>query len=275
VFEVEDLTPRVASQVFTDLETLLSGTHADELRELLVARGVIVMRGIAFDLDQQRAFTETLGNVRPGIEYETGPRGLLKVRELLGARWWHSDVLYDVVPPFASVLTPYVIAPEGGQTEFANTYAAYEDLPADEQEYLSTLEVVCSMKVAQDKFNPDASIEELEGWARYRQVNPLVWRHGSGHRSLVLGASVSHVLGLQPYDSFELLDRLVEHATQPQFVYRHEWEEGDVVIWDNTGTMHRVLPYDLACGRELHRFTIEGVESLASEPATAELSPAM
>ena len=274
MLEVEDLTPKVGAEVFADRDALLSGEHAAQLRELLVARGVIVMRGIFLDDDQQKAFTQTLGELRLGTEYERINGGLLKIVDIAGTRFWHTDVPYDVMPPFASVVTPRVVAPVGGQTEIANTYAAFEDLPADEQAYLETLEVVHSMKASMDKTSPDATLEEIAHWMTYRRVNPLVWRHRSGRKSLTLGTAASHVIGLHPYDSRMLLDRLEVHATQEQYVYSHTWQMGDVMVWDNTGVMHRVTPFDPASGRELHRYTLEGVEPLSNDPSASELTSA-
>jgi alpha-ketoglutarate-dependent taurine dioxygenase len=273
VLETRDLTPRVGSEVVTDRDTLLSGEHADELRELLVARGVIVMRDIFFDDDQQKAFTCTLGELRLGSEYERVNGGLLKIVDIAGTRFWHSDLPYDVMPPFASVVTPRVVAPVGGETEIASTYAAFEDLPADEQAYLETLQVRHTMKAAMDKTNPDATLEEIAHWRTYERTNPLVWRHRSGRKSMVLGTAASHIIGMHPYDSRQLLDRLEAHATQPQYVYSHTWRMGDVMVWDNTGVMHRVRAFDLASGRELHRYTIEGVEPLSNDTSEAALTP--
>ena len=90
-----------------------------------------------------------------------------------------------------------------------------------------------------------------------------MWTHASGRKSLVLGATASHVEGLEPEESQALLDRLLEHSTQAQYVYQHEWHVGDLVIWDNTGTMHRVIPYSAASGRIMHRTTLVGEEPLA------------
>jgi alpha-ketoglutarate-dependent taurine dioxygenase len=92
---------------------------------------------------------------------------------------------------------------------------------------------------------------------------PLVWKHASGRKSLVIGATAYQVVGESFKAGAELLVKLREWATQPQFVYRHEWKVGDTVIWDNTGTMHRATPYDPACGRMLHRTKLEGDEAFA------------
>jgi alpha-ketoglutarate-dependent taurine dioxygenase len=80
----------------------------------------------------------------------------------------------------------------------------------------------------------------------------------------VLSTSAARVVGMHPADGHALLQRLMAHATQPQYVYRHEWRMNDLLVWDNTGTMHRVRPYDENCGRRLHRFTLNGEEAVAA-----------
>jgi len=260
VLDVKDLTSTIGSEVSIDLETLLSGSAADELRDLLMARGVLVMRGIDFDDEQLRAFAGTMGELRMGTIYEQENAGMLKIVHIPGTFFWHVDGTYTGLPPFATVLAPRALAPEGGDTEFANTYAAFEALPADEQAHLETLRVVHTMKAGQDRATPDATLEQIENYLKYRATQPLVWQHRSGRKSLVLGATASHILDMHPAESAELIDRVQAHITQPQFVYHHTWQMGDVVMWDNTGTMHRVLPFDPTAGRLLYRFTLEGIE---------------
>ena len=257
MLDVINLNPTIGSEVRADAETLLSGAVADELRQLLVQRGVLVMRGIDFDTDQQRTFTSTIGAVRQGLYEEDG---LLKVVDIRGTYFWHLDGAYTEIPPFATVLTPQVIPPNGGQTEFANSYAAYEALSDEEKERLEPLEVMHAMRTEMDGVGMDPSVEQIQESLKHRRSQPLVWKHASGRKSLVIGTTASYVIGMHPADSKELLDGLLAHATQEQFVYRHEWQPGDVVIWDNTGTLHRVRPFDLASGRLMHRFAVEGVE---------------
>ena len=254
------LTPVIGSEVAIGADALLSGAHADELRALLVERGVLVMRDIHFDDDQLRTFTATMGKLRLGGPNEH--QGVLRVEFSPPTYFWHMDATYDEFPPFATVLAPQVLPPEGGNTEFANTYAAFDDLPAEEQEYLSTLKTLCSMKAGVTHTLHEITVEHIEMWKPYQRVQPLVWRHRSGRRSLVIGASTSHVLDMHIADSHELLQRLIAHSTQDKYVYRHQWRMGDIVMWDNTGTMHRVRPYDPSSGRLLRRCTVEGVEPL-------------
>jgi alpha-ketoglutarate-dependent taurine dioxygenase len=271
-----DLKPRVGTEIKCDLHTLLEGGSAAELRALLVQRGVVIVRGVGMDDNQQRAFTRTLGDLRLGTVKKEGEDGLMKVtfdksenstyaEFFPGTFFWHMDGTYEATPPFATVLTPRVLAPTGGQTEFANNYAAYEDLPASEQKSLEKLSVVHTMFAAMLPSTPDASDAQIALWRSYpSRTHPLVWSHKSGRKSLVLSTSASHVVGMHPAESHALLQRLMSWATQPQYVYRHTWQMDDLLIWDNTGTMHRVLPYDVSCGRRLHRFTLNG-----EEPVTA------
>jgi alpha-ketoglutarate-dependent taurine dioxygenase len=93
-----------------------------------------------------------------------------------------------------------------------------------------------------------------------KKVHPLVWHHRSGRNSLVLSNSATAVVGMDLEEGHELLRRLLEWATQPRFVYTHEWEVDDLVIWNNTGAMHRVKAYDPGYGRRLHRTTLLGDE---------------
>jgi alpha-ketoglutarate-dependent taurine dioxygenase len=271
-----DLKPRVGSEVKIDLKTLLDGSVAQELRDLLVRRGVVIVRGIEMNDEQQRALTRTLGTLRLGQVRAEGDEGLQKVtfdkkenalyaEFFPGTFFWHMDGTYEEVPPFATVLTPRILSPSGGQTEFANNYAAYEDLPESEKARLETLQVVHTMAAAMWPAYPDVSEEQYAIWRSYPvRTHPLVWRHRSGRKSLVLSTSASHIVGMHPAESYALLRRLMDWATQPQYVYQHSWRMNDLLIWDNTGTMHRVLPYDVECGRRLHRFTIEGLEPVVA-----------
>jgi len=269
-----DLRPRIGSEIKCDLDTLLSGSVAAEVRALLVKRGVLIARDMEMSDDQQRAFIGTLGDLRLGTVKSEGEGGMLKVtldkkenptyaEFFPGTFFWHMDGTYDAIPPFATVLRPRVLSPTGGYTEFANTYAAYEDLPADEQEYLQTLKVVHTMQSAMWHSYTDVTEEQYALWRSYPvRTHPLVWHHHSGRKSLVLSTSAAHIVGMHPAESHDLLQRLMAWATKPEYVYRHTWRMNDVLIWDNTGTMHRVTPFDPKCGRLLHRFTLNGEESV-------------
>jgi alpha-ketoglutarate-dependent taurine dioxygenase len=167
-------------------------------------------------------------------------------------------------PILASILNAKHLPPEGAQTEFCNTYAAYDALPDSDKKAIADLKIVHSAWGLQRYTFPEPSYEQFKhAKAVPSATQPLVWTHRSGRKSLVLGATATHVVGMDPVESWELLVRLRDWATQPQFVYRHDWTLGDVVIWDNTGTLHRAMPYDPNSGRLLHRTMLAGEEAFA------------
>jgi alpha-ketoglutarate-dependent taurine dioxygenase len=268
-FATSNITPRIAAQIDADPETLLSGSHAKEIRELLEQRGVIVIRKINFTDAQQLAFARTLGGV-----IDQGDKGIMKITldpkenpmadYLRGTVLWHIDGFGDDIPTLSSMLSARRISPIGGQTEFANTYAAFDDLPEKRKAELQRLRVVHAMVATQRDVFPNPTPEQRAAWARFPdKVHPLVWTHRSGRKSLVLGSSASHVVGLGVEEGRALLDELLVWATQPKFVYRHEWSAGDFVMWDNTGCMHRVEAYAPDSGRMMHRTTLVGEEAIA------------
>ena len=262
MLDVVDLTPKIGSEVKIDKATLLAGTHGREIRELLTRRGVVVVRDIPVSDDEQRAIAESLGELRSdSVRKEV----MTKVEHFPGPFFWHMDGTYEEFPPLATMLSPRVLSKQGGQTEFANTYAAFEDLPEDKCERLIPLRVLHTMQASLFHAYPEATLSDIEHWLTFpNRTHPLVWQHTSGRRSLVLSSSAAHVIGMDVARSRELIDELLAHVTSQSYVYRHEWRMGDIVMWDNTGTMHRVRPYPADCGRELHRFTLVGQEPIAA-----------
>lgn len=279
-----DVSPRMGSEIKIDKADLLSGKYASDIRHLLDQRGVLLFRGLAPDDNELRTIARTLGDLRiggskrgaDGKTLTEGDEGLLKVsldpsvnpeyaKFLLGNHLWHMDGTYEEVPPLATLFTPYRLSKTGGDTCFANTYAAYEDLPDDEKAELEKLRVVHTMQSALFPVMRDCTPEQFAVWASYPQrSHPLVWHHRSGRKSLVLSTSSAYVEGMHPAESHDLLQRLMIHTAQEKYVYRHKWQLGDLVIWDNTGAMHRVLPFDKESGREFHRCTLNGEEPITA-----------
>ncbi len=279
-----DLTPHIGSEVRIDRAALLSGKHAAEIRELLVKRGALVVRGLHLSDEELRTVARTLGDLRIGGQkrgsdgkvLNEGDGGVLKVsldpevnpeyaRFLPGNFLWHMDGTYEEVPPFATLFMPYRLSREGGDTMFASTYAAFEDLPADEQARLETLRAVHTMQAGLFPSMRQCTPEEFAVWCSYPQRSyPLVWQHKSGRKSLVLSTSAAWIEGLHPAESHNLLQDLMRHATQEKYTYRHKWQVGDLALWDNTGAMHRAMPYEANSVREFHRCTLNGEESITA-----------
>ncbi|MEE3849041.1 TauD/TfdA family dioxygenase [Gordonia sp. LSe1-13] len=177
--------------------------------------------------------------------------------------FWHIDGLLDEIAPKSSILTARITSAEGGETEFASTYHAYDELTDEEKERFADLRVVHTFEAVQRLTYPDPTPEQLEEWAsRTVREHPLVWEHDSGRRSLVLGATASHIVGMDLDEGKALLTQLRERITGPGKVCRHSWTEGDTVFWDNTGLMHRVCEFDHDKPRVMHRITVAGEEKI-------------
>ena len=270
-FAHTELTPRVGSLIEAELPDLLSGKYAVDLRDLLEERSVVAIRGIEIDDEQQIAFARTLGEVEASVVGEIYKVTFDKKDNPVGAAinratfFWHIDRTDLDVPTYASILSAKVLTPTGGETEFVNTHAAYDDLPDADKALLDEMQVHHCMETAFLEAFPNPSEKQLAAWQHMpKKIHPLVWHHRSGRNSLILSNSATAVVGMDEKESRELLGRLLAWATQPQFVYVHEWEINDLVIWNNTGTMHRVREYDPDYGRRLHRTTLLGHEPFDS-----------
>jgi alpha-ketoglutarate-dependent taurine dioxygenase len=99
-------------------------------------------------------------------------------------------------------------------------------------------------------------------WHRNQSIKerPLVWTQESGKKSMLLGVTMDKIVGMHVAEGRALLARLLEWSVQPAFQYRHQWQEGDLVIWDNCVALHRVIPFAATSGRMMHRTSIAGVE---------------
>jgi len=251
------------------------GTQAaDECRRLLFEHGVVVYREAHIVDADLVAFSRMLGEVvvapvggHPDYP-EISPVTMDPSKSALaGLRrstiFWHTDGLTDAVPQKATLLTAREIANDGGDTEFANTYAAYEALPDKEKAELARYRVVHSVTASQLLLNPDPTPEQLAKWNRApSREHPLVWTRRDGRKSLLIGATAGEIVGLSQQDSRSILDHMLAWATQPQFVLRHQWRVGDLVVWDNTGMLHRATPYEPTSRRLMHRTTLVGDEAI-------------
>ncbi|RYE64496.1 MAG: TauD/TfdA family dioxygenase [Oxalobacteraceae bacterium] len=268
-FTTTQLTPLIGTRIDTTKSVLLDGSRADDLRAMLEERGVLTFPQIDMTDEEQRAVACTLGTPT-----DQGERGLHKIsldskvspvaEYLKGTFLWHFDGWNDPIPARGTVLTGRVLSKTGGQTEFSNTYAAYEQLSDETKAGLEGLRVAHTMAGTQRELYEVVTPEQEADWATfavYRQ--PLVWTHKSGRKSLLLGSSADWIEGMDPGESRALLTELKEWARQPRFVYRHEWQVGDMIVWDNCGVLHRVERYPADSGRVLHRVTLEGEEAVA------------
>ena len=173
----------------------------------------------------------------------------------LGNRLWHTDASFQDPPGRYSMLHAKVVPPAGADTEYADMRAAYDALPDDMKARLEGLRVHHSIAYSRQTLGFEFSSDEedrLKG-----AIHPLVRTiPRSKRRALYLASHASRIVDWPVPEGRLLLRDLIEHATQPQFVYRHRWNVGDLVIWDNRCTMHRATPFeDAKYRRELRRVT--------------------
>jgi alpha-ketoglutarate-dependent 2,4-dichlorophenoxyacetate dioxygenase len=262
-----------------DLRTVHDAETLAEIRAGMDEYAVLVFRDQPFTDEEQLAFARRLDGE---LHTKTGARVLVKSRlgneavadisnldedggimqsgdrrrmYSLGNRLWHTDASFQDPPGRYSMLSAKVVPAGGADTEFADTRAAYDALDADAKARLAGLRVHHSIAHSRQtlgfEFSPDEA-EALKG-----AVHPLVRTlPRSDRRSLYVASHASRIVDWPVPEGRLLLHDLIEHATQREFVYRHRWQVGDLVIWDNRATMHRATPFDDAkYRRELRRVT--------------------
>jgi alpha-ketoglutarate-dependent taurine dioxygenase len=249
---------------------------AGAVLEALEDNGVLVFPGLGLTPEAQVAFCTRLGEVDLSSDGRHPVSGIYPItmdksknasaNYLRAAFLWHIDgctPLNDECPQKATVLSAKQVAEEGGETEFASAYTAYDMLSDEDKQWLGSLRVVHSLEASQRKTTPDPCQEELARWrSRPTHEHPLVWTHRSGRKSLVLGASADYIVGMDADKGRAVLDDLLQNATGPDKVYSHTWSVGDTVIWDNRGVMHRAGRYADDSGRLMLRTTVLGDEPI-------------
>jgi alpha-ketoglutarate-dependent 2,4-dichlorophenoxyacetate dioxygenase len=170
---------------------------------------------------------------------------------------WHTDASYDQARGVYSLLSCHSIPPSGADTEFADMRAAYDFLPEDTKARIEGLAVEHSIWHSRALAGM-TDVSEEEKATRPPARHRLVHTHpGSGRKVLYLASHASRVIGLPTEEGRSLLRELIEFATQSQFVYRHSWRVGDLLVWDNLQTMHRGTPFDdTKYPRDMRRTTV-------------------
>jgi taurine dioxygenase len=184
-----------------------------------------------------------------------------------GEAAWHADMTYVDVPPKAAMLHALEVPPPeaGGNTYFANMFAAYETLPAD-------LKTAAEGKIAVHDASTNSAGLLRKGYQAVTDVRQTVGAHhplirtepGTARKALFLGRRPNaYVVGLEVGESEALLDALWAHATQPRFTLSHQWKVGDLLMWNNLSVLHRRDPFDPKMRRVMHRSQIKGNERIA------------
>ena len=172
----------------------------------------------------------------------------------LGNRLWHTDASFQDPPGRYSMLFSVVVPPVAADTEFADMRSAYDALSGDMKAQLEGLRVQHSIAYSRHLLGFEFSEKEME--TLKGTLHALVRTFPNGRKSLYLASHAAAIVDWPLAEARLLLRDLTEHATRPEFVYRHSWRAGDLVIWDNRATMHRATAFDdTKYRRELRRVT--------------------
>lgn len=263
------LTEHTGSEIRGTVADLLNPDAAAEIRAELLARGVLVFRQLNIADEDQVRLAGMIGKLRDEGENHVfkitiNPDENAKSAYLRGSFLWHMDGTHDTVPVFGSLLSGRRLSAVGGDTLFANSYAAWEALPEEKKRAIENLRVVHSFRTSMERTGLAPSADD-EAYMRGipDQTHALVWTHKSGRKSLVIGCHAKEVVGMDKAESDALIEELLAWVTQDRFVYRHKWTVGDMLMWDNTGVLHRAEPYAFDSGRMMHRTTLLGEEAFS------------
>ena len=280
---IRPLNPEFAGKVSgVDITRPLSRYEVDAIEAGMDRYAVLVFHDHRLTDDEQRAFTRNFGSLEssPGghiataaerrlpldmqdasnLDKDQKPLGRDDRRRMfnLGNRLWHSDSSYRAMPAKYSLLSGRIVVERGGHTEFADMRAAYDALDAATKAEIEDLICEHSLMFSRGALGfSELSDAEREMFRPVRQR--LVRTHPvSGRRSLFLSAHAGPIVGWPVPEARAFLRDLVEHATQPRFVYSHKWCQWDLVMWDNRQTMHRVTRFDETQVRDMRRTTVTG-----------------
>ena len=185
-------------------------------------------------------------------------------------RLWHTDSSFKYLPARASLLYAREIPPIGGHTEFADLRAAYDALPDELKRRLPGLVADHALAHSRTRTGFNSFTEEERN--NLPPVPQVIVRTipENGRRSLYLASHAGLIRGMSEADSLALIDRLIAHATQRQFVYTHRWRLHDLVMWDDRCTMHRGTAYDdLRWARDMHRATVSDIANTCEQEGIA------
>jgi alpha-ketoglutarate-dependent 2,4-dichlorophenoxyacetate dioxygenase len=275
-----DLTRPVLPDVFAEIDAAFA------------RYGILVFPGQPVSDEQQLAFSRLFGplEVNPnyaGAKMRLRPdvadisnldaEGRVLARDdrrnlfNIGNQLWHTDSSFKRVPAKCSLLSARELPSSGpmggGETEFADLRAAWDALPEARKRQLQGLVVEHSIFRSRSQIGFADFNDEI-----FKQLPPVPQalvrhHHYSGRTSLYLASHASHIVGWPVEEGRVLIEELIAFATQRQFVYRHHWTLGDLVMWDNRCTMHRGRPYDDTQRRVLHRTTVSDVANTLDQEA--------
>ena len=267
-----------AEVIGLDLREPLTNALKTEIYNAFLKYQLLVFRDQDLNKEEQVAFTEQFGELEKhtltnkgasdspfvhivtNLDAEGKPTG--KVKSTL----WHSDKSFREAPSMATLLHAKTLPPDGGDTCFANMYAAYEGLSEKVKQDLAGLNVVHSWELSRENINRKLSQKEIDDAPP--MVHPLVRVHPDTNRKcLFLGMHASHVDGQDIKTSRPIILSLEEHSVQEEFIFRHHWKNGDILMWDNRCLLHRAdTNFDaIRYPRVLHRTCLRGTPTVLGQ----------
>jgi len=290
VITISAMTPGFAAEVGdVDLARPLQPTAVDAIKQAFWDYAVLIFPGQVLSEQQHLAFAQYIGPLETSIfalnvgEKLRVPPELADVSNLdtqnkiwretsrvrmlqLGNRLWHTDSSFKYLPARASLLYARAIAPIGGHTEFADLRAAYDALTADKKHLLSGLVAEHALAYSRARVGFTDFTE-----AERTNLPPVPQRvvrtlPENGRKSLYLASHAGRIRGMAEEQGRALLDELITHATQRQFVYTHRWRAQDLVMWDDRCTMHRGTAFDdLRWVRDMQRATVSDIANTCEQ----------
>ncbi|RPJ48413.1 MAG: TauD/TfdA family dioxygenase [Betaproteobacteria bacterium] len=257
-----------------DLSTPLTAASFAQILGVLHRRGVIFFRGQNLAPEQLAAFSACFGELDVHHMTEHVFPHLPQVRVLSnvkkdgrsigitkGGMHWHSDLSYKPRPALVTLLYAVECPPQGADTQFADMYAAFDELPDEQRRRLQGLRAVHDRNYRYAALYPERPPLTPEQIAKVPPVeHPLVRIHPATGRPALFVAKdvVSQIVGMSQQESRALIDGLEAFATRPERIYSHKWQAGDVLVWDNRCTLHRATPYAPTHRRTLYRTQVKG-----------------
>ena len=293
--EVRQLHPLFVGEVEgVTLSPDLDDAMIEAIRKVMDEYGVLVFHGQSLDDDALLALGRRFGSIAAPRNHRVirrlahgeiadisnlDEKGDVRDRsdhrrlDALANQLWHSDASFRPIAGEYSMLYAHVVPPQGGETEFADLRAAYDDLADEMKEMIEGL--MCEHSIFHSRgLLGHTDYNDAERAALPTVRHPLVRRHpGSKRKTLYLGAHAQAVVGWPVPEGRLLLRDLMDHATERRYVHAHQWQVGDLVIWDNRCTLHRGRRFDdRNHKRDLRRVTTQDMESATNNPELIDVA---
>lgn len=285
-FEVEPLAAGVGAEIVgLDLDQPIEGTTRQALYDTWLRWGILLFRGIGTSCERQLALSRCFGELEvhpvesirmpgyPEIIRLASTGGTEQIvhyfdgEAVAGRIPWHTDLIYTPTPCRGALLRMVVMPTAGGQTGWIDTEAAYDALPQATKARIEGLEArydfvtdICDMRFGRPPKLRHGHMGNVE-YPEFPDVaHPLVWIHPeTGRKALMTSPTqLRGMVDMDPAEGDALLEELVAHSTQERFAFVHEWEQDDMVLWDNWRTLHKAFGTPPECEREVQRTTLHG-----------------